>query len=514
MAKPKPQYSKQYTVVVENLSAETNKKALFLTFKDFGIIKSYDIALDERTGLPRRAFVNYKDLNAAQTAQKAMDNKKFCGLNVRTSLKINDSSISQSNKINFQPLTDCSFFEKGECNPKNGKVCPYRHNLLTDQPECSLWQSGKCQNVKCIYRHPKKVSAPPTETPVPTSRSSINPYSARPRTSGHKPSIRLNVGMDVAVEHDGKDLNGIVRWIGKIHSILKEDTFVGVELASPVSTGTDGTFHSQRFFSCQPGHAIFVKDSLCKAPLLLPIKVPARDGISVKEMNVCGHYLQNICRAGDKCDLMHPPVPSSFIWCFKQLGDVEYTCCSVNLNSEIEKAYCNPNSSKYKKAGSLEVNFELLGQCIYKSLPVSFKRFSTKSISVFPDEPMATTWKWYWLDDNQLWQEYLNEGSTRNDLIERAYHDWLHNGSTDIFKFNTLQFHYQLEFNTMHQVNLDPKYGTKRAVRRRPVLAAPTSRLSPDSSSPSTGRYPEHWPSTFPSCGYLLLKVDRNTTND
>ncbi|XP_057292461.1 protein mono-ADP-ribosyltransferase PARP12-like isoform X2 [Hydractinia symbiolongicarpus] len=393
-------------------------------------------------------------------------------------------------------------------------VCPYRHNLLTDQPECSLWQSGKCQNVKCIYRHPKKVSAPPTETPVPTSRSSINPYSARPRTSGHKPSIRLNVGMDVAVEHDGKDLNGIVRWIGKIHSILKEDTFVGVELASPVSTGTDGTFHSQRFFSCQPGHAIFVKDSLCKAPLLLPIKVPARDGISVKEMNVCGHYLQNICRAGDKCDLMHPPVPSSFIWCFKQLGDVEYTCCSVNLNSEIEKAYCNPNSSKYKKAGSLEVNFELLGQCIYKSLPVSFKRFSTKSISVFPDEPMATTWKWYWLDDNQLWQEYLNEGSTRNDLIERAYHDWLHNGSTDIFKFNTLQFHYQLEFNTMHQVNLDPKYGTKRAVRRRPVLAAPTSRLSPDSSSPSTGRYPEHWPSTFPSCGYLLLKVDRNTTND
>lgn len=127
MAEASPHYSEQHTVIVKNLSPGTTTEIIFETFKKFGFIKSHRVETDKKTGLPSRAFINYAVLNDARKAQKDMNNKKICRFRVKTSLRKHTSSTSSSNKINFQRLTDCLYFEQGNCNPKNGKVrcCVY-----------------------------------------------------------------------------------------------------------------------------------------------------------------------------------------------------------------------------------------------------------------------------------------------------------------------------------------------------------------------------------------------------
>ena len=51
--------------------------------------------------------------------------------------------------------------------------------------------------------------------------------------------------------------------------------------------------------------------------------------------------------AGDSCDLIHPPIKSPFAWCYKMSNDTEYKFCSVDLNTEIEKSFCDPSCKTF-----------------------------------------------------------------------------------------------------------------------------------------------------------------------
>ena len=55
--------------------------------------------------------------------------------------------------------------------------------------------------------------------------------------------------------------------------------------------------------------------------------------------------------------------------------------------------------------------------------------------------------------------------------IELAYLNAKCESAANSLKFSTNQFSYEIDFVTMKQKNLDPKYRTEREIRRRPVFS-------------------------------------------
>lgn len=72
------------------------------------------------------------------------------------------------------------------------------------------------------------------------------------------------------VETTGEQ-QGIVRYVGPIH--VSDGTFVGIELPTPTGKN-DGSVRGERYFSCPPGHGLFIRDSSIAAIISQPAPPP------------------------------------------------------------------------------------------------------------------------------------------------------------------------------------------------------------------------------------------------
>lgn len=102
---------------------------------------------------------------------------------------------------------------------------------------------------------------------MPTMRSRLG-FLGRKTPEDDTPSIstmsdiHLEVGSMVEVTSDQDVvLYGVIRWIGTPTG--KSGDWAGVELDEEVGTCTDGTFNSQRYFTCKGNRALFVPLDLC-----------------------------------------------------------------------------------------------------------------------------------------------------------------------------------------------------------------------------------------------------------
>ncbi|EUC46580.1 hypothetical protein COCMIDRAFT_92529, partial [Bipolaris oryzae ATCC 44560] len=72
------------------------------------------------------------------------------------------------------------------------------------------------------------------------------------------------------VETTGEQ-QGIVRYVGPIH--VSDGTFVGIELPTPTGKN-DGSVRGERYFTCPPGHGLFIRDSSIAAIISQPVPPP------------------------------------------------------------------------------------------------------------------------------------------------------------------------------------------------------------------------------------------------
>ncbi|KAJ8319960.1 hypothetical protein KUTeg_001547 [Tegillarca granosa] len=103
--------------------------------------------------------------------------------------------------------------------------------------------------------------------------------------------------------------------------------------------------------------------------------------------------------------------------------------------------------------------------------PFKTRRLSTASSCIEKYQPLATDWKWYWLDEQNKWCQYgeqdlsgFKSSEVDSNDIEQNYLENL----TGQMRFATLQFEYIMDFQKMEQLNLTTK--KSRKVRRRPVF--------------------------------------------
>jgi histone H1/5 len=95
-----------------------------------------------------------------------------------------------------------------------------------------------------------------------------------------------------------------------------------------------------------------------------------------------------------------------------------------------------------------------------KRLPVEKKASKrTKSTSSEPSGPAKGNWQY----QDKGWKNYDPEATA---TVEKAYQEWAKDPYTDIRSVKSGQWHYQVDFNRMKQVNIEHANHTERDVRR------------------------------------------------
>ncbi|XP_078378802.1 uncharacterized protein LOC144661949 isoform X2 [Oculina patagonica] len=213
---------------------------------------------------------------------------------------------------------------------------------------------------------------------------------------------------------------------------------------------------------------------------------------------ICSQYLIDRCYKGLRCENHHCSLP--YHWQYKVSIFDEWKSFNEIDNLTLEKLYCDVNVEtqvNFKPAQSLDVSFlerqespsrhqgydimiDLDNMTITFQEPKSggvvlvgqLRRLSTVSYATNPCDSVFTNWKWYWKDNDNIWQMYDKDFWDRDlqELIEQAFLDMLEQGKERAtHKFTTSEHGYNLFFYStreMYQVNL--KTGTKSQVKRRP----------------------------------------------
>ena len=112
-----------YLVNVHNLNGTTKENILFHHFKDFGPIIG-KVSIKTKNGKVV-GFVNYQSLEDAKEAHRQMNNKIIDGSVITTSLP---AIKNTGESIDFQKLTDCTFFKQGKCT--KGSVSKIFNNII------------------------------------------------------------------------------------------------------------------------------------------------------------------------------------------------------------------------------------------------------------------------------------------------------------------------------------------------------------------------------------------------
>ncbi|KAJ3612152.1 hypothetical protein NHX12_020429 [Muraenolepis orangiensis] len=191
--------------------------------------------------------------------------------------------------------------------------------------------------------------------------------------------------------------------------------------------------------------------------------VPKTEVIQTDERNgICLHFLRNSCQYKDQCLHVHFGLP--YKW---EMFD-GYTWQDLWHMEEIELAFCDPCASK--SPGYRPVDFVRM-TLLDGSQPV--RRLSTPSSVTKPQHYTLTTeWVWYYKENHHSWVEYGQRDNKEQTTsvtsldLELAYQ----RNPFDEVKIIKSFREYSLSFRDMYQRN--PKYHTKRHVRRRPRLSS------------------------------------------
>ncbi|XP_057289919.1 protein mono-ADP-ribosyltransferase PARP12-like isoform X1 [Hydractinia symbiolongicarpus] len=213
----------------------------------------------------------------------------------------------------------------------------------------------------------------------------------------------------------------------------------------------------------------------------------------LKQEGICRNFLVDKCSSEMNCHLVHPPTKSPYLWQYKKACNNEvWNNFSNEINSSIEKKYCDPSASQFVN-GNLHIMFSSgISPCgTYDGYNVTVRRLSTMSaVQTAAEEAfISTEWKWYWQMNVEKWEEYKH--NDKCNPFEKAYIK-----GDQHCNFSTNQFKYKLYFQEMTQENQDERYRTKRNVRRRPVFKE-AELIRKKLALSALYRTPSHWPVTF-----------------
>ncbi|XP_037077101.1 ubiquitin carboxyl-terminal hydrolase CYLD-like [Pollicipes pollicipes] len=131
---------------------------------------------------------------------------------------------------------------------------------LADERDSQLQVRGNAQTVPAgdRRRHRRKdkllASPSPDASPVDGLRDGEPAWT----------DAEVSVGSAVEVDIQGLPQYGVVRWVGRVKGDTKRLQVAGVEMEDDDTvSGGDGCFNGVRYFSCQPGKALFVPLADC-----------------------------------------------------------------------------------------------------------------------------------------------------------------------------------------------------------------------------------------------------------
>ncbi|XP_066927666.1 protein mono-ADP-ribosyltransferase PARP12-like [Clytia hemisphaerica] len=486
-----------FPVVIKSLSKQTNENTLFHNFKRFGVIIPNGVTiLKNNDGTSKcMGYVNYINPTSSQKAIVSMDGRVIDGSRIEVEdyvQKVERSISSSSQEDNngsedYRPITDCNFYMQGRCKKQEG--CAYRHPSNTKAEICNSWRGDTCKNITCPFLHPpKKNGSLPSKQSLPTNTTA---------SPSEPATLKVNTPVEVTIH--SKQYRGIVRWCGFIEEM--NNSMAGIELDKAIDGGCNGNFQGKKYFSCAESRGYFVVSTQCKK-----LYTPDIGSLSLltptKKDFICGFYLKNLCINGDNCSAVHPPYSLPYCWYYQIQGETEVSICPKDVTEAIEEKFRDVKSTDFATS-NFRVNFEDLTQSRYSDLKATFKRISTPStaLSKGTNEPLTTTWKWYWYDD-ETWHEYHLPGTATSEMIENKYDMFKNHDGPTKMDFRTAQFYYSLRFKLMNQKNL--KTNKRRCVRRRP---APFQNESKQRTlSASLDDFPVHWTSA-PVTGYIAIPV-------
>ncbi|NXW56495.1 PAR12 polymerase, partial [Eurystomus gularis] len=227
---------------------------------------------------------------------------------------------------------------------------------------------------------------------------------------------------------------------------------------------------------------------------------------------ICLYHLYRNCGFKDKCIRTHFHLP--YRW---QISDGS-TWKDLKNMEEIEKAYCDPRNTRFKKvvteSGSVLPYICFLNMCCGFA---KVRRLSTASSVTKPSHFILTTeWIWYWQDEYGRWQEYGKKSNDHaaatvsSEDLEKAYVA----GDIPKLNFKAGRHEYELNFAAMIQKNLC--YRTEREVCRRPKFVPQTEvEKTRERGFKHTEEFkgiPAHWDkSALPDRGFKLIKLDSSS---
>ncbi|KAM6895700.1 protein mono-ADP-ribosyltransferase PARP12-like [Xenentodon cancila] len=240
---------------------------------------------------------------------------------------------------------------------------------------------------------------------------------------------------------------------------------------------------------------------------------------------ICMYFIIGHCKHKDQCFQAHDKMP--YRW--EVLEGDRWT--GLPNNEAIERDYCDPQNSyriiciiilrvkthkrihlyhtDFHGSSSPAVYFDSM-TCGQKKV----RRLSTLSSLVKPNFILTTNWLWYWEDEYGEWNLYASDsaGHTSADLDSAELEQNFLNNDKEVLDFTAGSQSYSLSFQDMMQMN--KRYGTMRAVRRRPRFVsaadvqATRARRPPTNSSP----VPDNWDKTqIPEIGFSKISVKRTS---
>ncbi|XP_035257392.1 protein mono-ADP-ribosyltransferase PARP12 isoform X1 [Anguilla anguilla] len=227
-----------------------------------------------------------------------------------------------------------------------------------------------------------------------------------------------------------------------------------------------------------------------------------------EKSEICMYYVRGTCRHDEKCWNEHSKLP------YKWEVKMGFGWSPHPDNEQVEKDYCDPANDCSFSQG-FPVHF---GTMTHGSAHV--RRLSTVSSVVQPTFILTTKWAWYWEDEYNNWIQYASSGAghgasslSSEDLEEQFQQD-----DSAVIHFNAGSQTYQLSFKDMVQTNT--RYGTRRAVRRRPVFVSSaevqtirTSKKAPNARASNSKALPDCWDKSMaPEIGYRRVPLQSSAS--
>ncbi|XP_078622013.1 uncharacterized protein LOC144888119 [Branchiostoma floridae x Branchiostoma japonicum] len=420
----------------------------------------------------------------------------------------------------------CSEFVRGRCTADI--TCDLNHESYFDTPHTRKILSEFCMANTDQRAVIKTLLIPPTtaasEPPVPRSLQTTatkKPVASIATPSTHS-ALQPNILAPTPVQmvkpkatSTATTLQPVLSPLVQVARTLPSNVPPLVQVVTPKPTSTATMLQANTSSTAQ------VMQPKAKAP------DPNEERILDSDTTICEDFLAGQCLKSRLCGNHHIKTP--YLWQYKDYKSesraqgAEWVSFSPEVVAKIEQVFSQPSNLSCN-LGNVEtrlygwtVHFDKMELEISDSYPskrVQIRRLSTPSSVESTSGSWATKWVWYW-DNNGSWCQYGKSvkpgtsASITSDDIERAYVT-----KQPTYNFQTTEWKYTLDFTGMYQLNLNPRYSTRRNVRRRPTFVLfqsasnrRTSHTTSQSSSVTRGSLPPTWELMPPNEAFIRVRL-------